>query len=194
MLRPIFCASALIVVSVVASGCTSNPVLPRETPTPAATQSAGSSAGPQFPTCAAVTTALGGLVGNLEYNAAASVAQTSPEAYEQLVCVYTTADAVTQLGVTIAAISFQQAEIDGYATLPNAIADERTGPYKAVIQTLAPGDTVDGILDSALYLFDTTYSVTIQGLSIGDPIPVSMPQLTVPAAIDAAFAIRALVG
>ncbi len=192
MPRALVAASAVVASALLVCGCTSNPVQPRITPTPV--ESPGPASGPQFPTCDQVTAALGGLVGELTYNPAASVAQTSPEAYPQAVCIYTTADAVTQLGVTMAAISFQQAEIDGYATLPNAIADDRTTQYKAVIQTLAPGDIDDGILDSALYLFDTSYSVTIQGLSTGDPIPVSMPQLTVAAAIDAAFGVRALVG
>ena len=66
--------------------------------------------------------------------------------------------------------------------------------YGAVIQTLGPDDAADGVLDSALYLFDTTYSITIQGVSTGDPIAVSLPQLTVSAAIDGAFAVRALLG
>ncbi len=194
MPRALFSASAVVIFALALCGCTSNPVQPRVTDTPAPSQTAAATAGPRFPTCAQVTDALGGLVTGLEYNAEASVAQTSPEAYEQAVCIFTTADGATQLGVTIAAIAFQQAEIDGYAALPNAIADDRTTPYKAVIQTLAPGDPDDGVLDSALYLFDTTYSITIQGISIGEPIAVTMPQLSVDAAIDGAFAVRALIG
>lgn len=183
-------ASAALITAVLLSACTSNPVAPR--PDPAPTASTGSAASGRFPTCAEVTAAIGSLVGELEFNAATSEAQTAPEDYEQRVCVYTTTDSATQLGVTIAAIPFQQAEIDSYATLPNAIADARTAQYGAVIQTLGPDDDTDGILDSALYLFDTTYSITVQGLSTGDPISVSLPQLTVPAAIDAAFAVRGL--
>ena len=118
--------------------------------------------------------------------------QTIPEAYDQLVCVYTTDDLATQIGVTFATIPFQQREIDSYATLPNSIADDRLAEYSAVLQTLAPGDGDDQILDSALYLFDTTVSITIQGLSTAAPIATSIPQLTLPTAIDAAFALRAL--
>jgi len=184
-------ASAALITAVLLSACTSNPVAPPPDPAPTAT-STGAAAGGRFPTCAEVTAAIGSLVGELEFNPATSEAQTAPEDYEQRVCVYTTADSATQLGVTIAAIPFQQAEIDSYATLPNAIADARTAQYGAVIQTLGPDDGADGILDSALYLFDTTYSITVQGLSTGDPISVSLPQLTVPAAIDAAFAVRGL--
>lgn len=175
-------------------GCTSNPVQPREPVSPDPTQSADAVAGPRFPTCDEVTDALAGLTGELEYDFDASVAQTSPEAYEQAVCIYVSEDGESQLGVTMAAISFQQAEIDGYATLPNAIADDRTEPYGAVIQTLAPGDVDDGVVDSALYLFDTVYSITVQGLSIAQPISVALPQLTVTATVDAAFAVRALLG
>ncbi len=186
-------SAALIAVALL-SACTSNPVAPQPDPTPSASSTATAAAGGRLPTCAEVTDALGSLVGSLAFNATTSEAQTAPEDYEQRVCVYETDDSTTQLGVTIAVIPFQQAEIDSYATLPNAIADDRLAQYGAVIQTLGPDDAADGILDSALYLFDTTYSITIQGVSTGDAIAVTLPQLTVPAAIDGAFAVRALLG
>lgn len=194
MLSRIAAASAALVAVALLSGCTSNPVAPQPEPTASAGSSAPATAGGRLPTCAEVTDAIGSLVGSLAFNATTSEAQTAPEDYAQRVCVYETEDSVTQLGVTIAAIPFQQAEIDSYATLPNAIADDRLAQYGAVIQTLGPDDAADGTLDSALYLFDTTYSITIQGVSTGDPIAVSLPQLTVSAAIDGAFAVRALLG
>lgn len=191
MLSRIAAASAALIAVVVLSACTSNPVSPKpddpSTATGPTTQS-----GPRFPTCAEVTVALGSLVGGLDFNQATSDEQTAPEDYDQRVCVYTTQDSVTQLGVTIAAIPFQQAELDSYATLPGAIPNERLSQSGAVLQTLGPDDAADGVLNSALYLFDTTYSITIQGFSTGEPIPVSLPQLTIAAAIDSAFAVRDL--
>ncbi|MCU1579682.1 MAG: hypothetical protein JWP19_1886 [Rhodoglobus sp.] len=189
--------SSAAILAILLAGCTSgaagepaaNPVI-TGAPTSPAPVAGGTT---HLPTCDAVTTALAGLQGNLAYNADLSASQTAQEAYDQRVCVYTTADAVTQLGVTVAAIPFQQAEIDGYATLPNAIADGRLAQYSGVLQTFATGDGDDGHLDSALYLFDTAISVTIQGVSKGDPTSVTIPQLTLPAAEDAAFAVRALV-
>ena len=174
-----------------AGGPAANPPITGAPTSPAPTLVAGGTA--HLPTCEAVTTALAGLQGDLVYNAGVSASQAAQETYDQRVCVYTTADTVTQLGVTIAAIPFQQAEIDGYATLPNAIADGRLAQYKGVLQTFVKGDGDDGHLDSALYLFDTAISVTIQGVSKGDPTSVTIPQLTLPAAEDAAFAVRALV-
>ncbi len=190
-----FAAAALVIFL---AGCTStsgtaaNPVITgasSASPSPTAAP-AGST---HLPTCEAVTTALAGLQGDLAFNADVSATQTSQETYEQRVCVYTTPDKVTQLGVTIAKIPFQQSEIDGYATLPNALSDPRLAQYKAVLQTFKAGDGDDGHLDSALYLFDTAISVTIQGVTTGGSTVTTLPQLTLPAAVDAAFAVRALV-
>ncbi len=175
------------------AGCTATP--DESAATPSASESGVAVGGATLlPTCDEVTEALGGIQGDLAFNEVSSAEQTNPEAYDQRVCVYTTADTVTQLGVTIAAIPFQQSEIDGYAALPNAIADDRLEPYHAALQTFAIDDADDGHLDSALYLFDTSVSITIQALSVGGP-PTSetLPALTVPAAVDAALAIRAFV-
>ena len=188
-LAPAFSAA---LIAVLLSACTPTTVGAPDAAAPTRTQTPSAAGGPRFPTCAQVAAAIGSIAGGLTYSAEVSAAQTAAEDYEQRVCVYTTADSVTQVGVTLAAIPFQQAEIDSYATLPNAIADDRLAQYGGVIQTLVADDGSDGSLDSALYLFDTNYSVTIQGVSTGDPISVSLPALTVPAAIDAAFAVRAL--
>jgi hypothetical protein len=191
-------ASAAAVLVLLLAGCTTatgtaaNPVITGAAPgTPTPTAAAGGST--HLPTCDAVATALAGLQADLVFNADLSASQTSQETYQQQVCVYTTPDTVTQLGVTIAKIPFQQSEIDAYATLPNAIADPRLAQYKAVLQTFKTGDGDDGHLDSALYLFDTAISVTIQGITTGGSTATTLPQLTVPAAVDAAFAVRALV-
>lgn len=129
----------------------------------------------------------------LAYNEETSTTNTAEEAYDQRVCVYVTDDAATQLGVTIAAIPFQQSELDAYATLPNAIADARLESTGAVLQTFATGDADDGHLDSPLYLFDSAYSITVQGITKGGSTASTLPQLTVAAATNAAFAVRALI-
>jgi hypothetical protein len=48
-------------------------------------------------------------------------------------------------------------------------------------------------LDSTLFVFDTVYSIAIQGFSDSAPSIETLPQLTVGAAADAAFAVHALV-
>jgi hypothetical protein len=171
------------------SGCTA-PAVQTPSPTPTALESGGSSpSAGALPGCDAIAVALGSLVDGLTYSEDASTTNTADEAYEQRVCVYVTDDQASQLGVTIADIPFQQAELDSYATLPNALADPRLGDSGAVLQTFETGDGDDGHLDSALYLFDTLHSITIQGVGA----PQSLPGLTLAAATDGAFAVRALV-
>lgn len=200
MLSRLATASAAVLVVALLAGCTAAPTGGETTPTDVATPaptngSASGNSGPSpFPPCDVVATAVAGVVTGLEYNEDLSVAQTAEEAYEQRVCVFTNADASAQVGITYAAIPFQQTELDAYSTLPNAIADDRLAEHKAVLQTLKTGDADDGHLDSALYLFDEQYSITIQGYAKdGGTTAQSLPQLSVAAATDAAFAARALV-
>lgn len=134
------------------------------------------------------------VLSGLAYDETVSAGQTADEAYDQRVCVFTTGDATTQVGVTLAAIPFLDTELETYGALPTSIADDRTAEHSAVLQTLKQGDADDGHLDSALYLFDKDYSITIQGLSAdGSSTLQTLPQLTVAAAADAAFAVRALI-
>lgn len=197
-LLPVAAATSAAALAILLAGCTAtsgtaaNPVITAAaSASPSPTAAAGGST--HLPTCDAVTTALAGLQADLAFNPDVSATQTGQEAYEQQVCVYTTPDKVTQLGVTIAKIPFQQSEIDSYGTLPNAITDPRLKQFKAVLQTFKTNDGDDGHLDSALYLFDTAISVTIQGITTGGSTMTTLPQLTLPAAVDAAFAVRALV-
>lgn len=187
-------ASLALCCAIALTGCTASPA-PAASPAPSTSSTAAPSVGgnPRLPGCDAVTTALGSLLDGLSYSKAVSDTNTAQEAYEQSVCVYVTADSATQIGVTIAAIPFLQTELDTYGALPNAIADPRVEPYGAVLQTFKPGDGDDGHLDSALYLFDTRYSITIQGLTKGGSTATTLPQLSVTAAEDAAFAVRALI-
>ena len=196
MPRPALAVSAALLVSLALAGC-SAPTPPPTGAAPELTPSATSSSGPVSPSgmpgCEAITGALGALVDGLAYDRATSETNTADEAYDQRVCVYVSPDGATQLGVTLAAIPFQQTEIDGYAALPNAVADDRLAPYSGVLQVFAAGDADDGHLDSQLYLIDTALSITIQGITEGGTTRETLPQLTVPAAIDGAFAVRALV-
>jgi hypothetical protein len=161
------------------AACTpaSNPAIDEPVPAlsnPATTGGAGS----LLPSCEAIAAELGNLDHALTYNLELSTSQTAEEAYDQRVCVFTSDDSSTQLGVTIAAIAFQQAELDGYATLPNSISDDRLTASGAV----------------PLDLFDTKYSITVQGESESGSTLATLPALTVGAAADAAFAVRALIG
>lgn len=167
------------------AGCTSVP--PVEAPTTAPTVApAAPAANGTLPSCDAVGTALGALVAELPFDEAAS-APSATESYEQRVCVFGPADG--RIGVTVAAIPFLDTELEVYGDSPNALADARLAEHGAVLQTLSLGDGDDGHLDSALYLFDLEYSITIQ--QSGSTV---LAQLTVPAAADAAFAVRALIG
>ncbi len=177
----------------VLAGCTAPAPAPEpsasSSPAPAA--SGGAPTGP-LPTCAAIGEAIVAITSGLVYDEAVSTAQTAPEAYDQRVCVFVADDGATQVGVTIATIPFLQEELDAYSTLPGAIADDRLGDSGAVLQTLDAADREDGHLDSALYLFDTTHSITVQGYSTAGDLATVLPDLSVTAATDAAFAVRAL--
>lgn len=158
-------------------------------PTPGPTTDAA-----PLPGCDEVTTTLGELVGPLAFDQEASDLQTAPEPYDQRVCVYTASDTHAQLSVTLATIPFDQARIDEYATQPGAITDDRLAEHNGVLLTLDPNDPTDGLLDSPLYLYDTRYSVTIYPVSVDAPISTVLPGLTVDAAVDAAVALRAMLG
>lgn len=185
--------TSALAVGLLLAGCTAgtaqeaaDPLL-TGTPTAAApTPVAGSKA--HFPTCEVVATTLAGMQGELVYDPITSASQTAQEAYEQRVCVYSSPDNQTQLGVTMASIPFQQSEIDGYAALPNAIADARLAQYRGVLQNFTSSDD-----DFRLSLFDVAISITIQGRSKAGPTSATIPALSLQGATDAEFALRALV-
>lgn len=195
-----------IVVTVLAASiltltaCTTTPAPTGSSTTPSGAPSGGSDGsspvtGPNpFPPCDVVAAALPGLLDGLAYDADLSASQTADEAYAQRVCVYTTPAGDAQIGVVFAAIPFQQSELEGYRTLPNALADDRLAEHGGVLQTFETGDGDDGHLDSALYLFDEQVSIAIQGYAAGGgDTAATLPGLTLEAATDAAFAARALV-
>jgi hypothetical protein len=178
-------ALLVLVTALALAGCTASPG-PTAEPTGASPATGAPAASGGLPSCEAVGTALGALVTGLPFDEPASSPSTT-ESYEQRVCVFGPADG--RIGVTVAAIPFLQTELDVYGASPNVIADTRTGEHGSVLQALVLDDANDGHLDSALYLFDLEYSITIQqsGATV-------LPQLTVLAATDALFAVRALIG
>ena len=196
--RPTVLAPAVLLVLAL-SACT--PGGTHSTAEPSAVAPSPSSAGgtdaegpSPFPTCDEVASSLDALLTDLEYDADLSAAQTAPEDYAQRVCVFRTADGGAQIGVTFAAIPFQQSELEAYRELPNSIADDRLAQHQAVLQTFQTDDGADGHLDGPLYLFDEQVSITIQGYAADRSSTVeSLPTLTLAAATDAAFAARALV-
>jgi hypothetical protein len=188
--------AAVLVVTAALAGCTPTPDSagsPTPQPSSAASSAAPSNDSATLPQCALVTGALGALADGLEYNEKVSVGQLGQEAYEQRICVYTSPDESVQLGVTISVIPFLETELEAYGALPTAIADERATAIHAVLQTLAVENGSADHLDSTLFLFDTTYSIAILGQSAGGETSAALPQLTVGAASDSAFAIRALI-
>lgn len=191
-------SAAAIAVVALLSGCT--PAAQSATPTPAPTAATstptGTAAAPDnsaLPGCSLVAHAIGALAGNLTYNEKVSKNQLGHEDFKQQICVFTSADDAVQLGVTISNIPFQEGELEGYRTLPNAIADDRATAADAVLQTLKVEGGPQSHLGSSLFLFDTTWSVSIQGVDKSGDSSASLPQLTVAAATDAAFAVRALI-
>ena len=191
MPRRLAATSIALLLACAIAGCTST----AGTQTPPADASTDASNGTTtggLPGCDAVTVALGALVGSLVLNEPVGDAQLAPESYDQRACVYTSTDENVRLGVTISAIPFLKEELDSYRLLPTAIPDDRATALNAVLQTRqVEGGSADH-LDSTLYLFDTVYSIAIEGSSAVEPVTLSLPQLTIGAATDAAFAIRAL--
>lgn len=202
MLRPTiapFAASAIALAALLA-GCAGGPAAEPDAPTlgpvttaPTLAPDAPAGGPGRLPQCEVVAASMFGLVDDLELDVATSRAQEAQEAYDQRVCVYRTADGSAAIGITIAEIPFQQTELDAYAQRPNAIADPRLDAHQAVLQTFETGDGDDGHLDSPLYLIDTEWSVTIQGVAEGSSVAEKLPQLTLPTAMDAAFAVRELI-
>jgi hypothetical protein len=198
--RPLAAAS-LLTLGLLVAGCST--AAPTNAPSPEAVAPSASpgngggasgGSGGTLPGCDAIGAAMFGMVDTLTLDAATSAAQEAQEEYEQRVCVFRSADGASAIGITIAAIPFLQPELEAYAARPNALADDRLAARSAVLQTFETGDGDDGVLDSQLYLIDTQWSITIQGLAEGSTIAVALPQLTVASAIDSAFAVRELVG
>jgi hypothetical protein len=190
----------VLAVGLLVSACTAtppaptNPTLGPVDSTPSAAPDGATGAGGNLPGCDAIAAAVFGMVDELDFDEAASLAQEAQEEYEQRVCVFRTADGTAAIGITIAGIPFQQTELDAYAARPNALADTRLEARGAVLQTFETGDGDDGFLDSPLYLIDTTWSITIQGVADGSTVAILLPQLTLQTATDSAFAVRDLVG
>jgi hypothetical protein len=189
----------VLALAVLVAGCTAPPAAtdaPTLGPiggTPSAAPGGSGGAG-RLPSCETVAASIFGLVDALEFDAPTSLAQEAQEEYEQRVCVFRSADGASAIGITIAGIPFQQPELDGYAARPNALTDARLEARSAVLQTFETGDGDDGFLDSPLYLIDTEWSITIQGVATGSTVAIALPQLTLPIATDAVFAVRDLVG
>ncbi len=167
------------------SACTTPaPAAPEPVPSPVVGDGTVAPAASGLPDCDTISTAVTAITAGLTYDTATSAAQTAPEAYDQRVCVWLTADGTGQVGITVAALPFLQSELDTYGAMPGAIADDRLAAHGGVLETLAAGDGDDGILDSPLYLFDLEYSVTVQAVST----PIGFSD-----SVDAAFAVRELV-
>jgi hypothetical protein len=188
--------AAALLIALSLAACTAAPT-PASTPSAAPSDAETAPASPGgagiLPGCDAIAPLVVALTPGLAFDADVSAAQTAPEAYDQSVCVWVSADGASQVTISVAAIPFLETELQAYGTLPNAIADDRLALHGAVLQTLQADDPADGHLDGPLYLFDLEYSVTIQGATTAGTVANALPQLTMASTVDAAFAVRELV-
>ena len=156
------------------------------TPAPDATdQGAG------LPECDVIGEAASALLTGLDYSERLSSVPLPAEAYAQRLCVFSTADETAQIGITIAAVPLLPTEIELYATMPTSVADERLVDGQ-VLQRYSLTDDPAGPLSGALSLFDAGVTVTVQGFTTTGDLATALPQLTVPVATDALFAVRAI--
>ena len=181
------------------AGCTGG-AAPSPSPTaggggllPSAGPSADLSTDPAagLPECDAVGAAAGSLLDGLAFSERLSSVELPAEAYAQRLCVFSTDDESAQIGITIAAVALLPTEIELYASMPTSVADDRLVAGQ-VLQRYSTGDDPAGPLSGAESLFDATVTVTVQGFTTGAPMPEVLPGLTVPAATDALFAVRAI--
>ena len=181
------------------AGCTD-----ASTPTPSPTSNGGgllpsadASADPStdqgagLPECDVVEGAAGSLVDGLAFSERLSAVELPAEAYAQRLCVFSNADDSAQIGITIATVALLPTEIELYASMPTSVADDRLVAGQ-VLQRHSTTDDPAGALTGAESLFDATVTVTVQGFTTGAPMPEALPGLTVTAATDALFAVRAI--
>jgi hypothetical protein len=177
------------------AGCTGvptpspSPVADGDAPATGAAPSSDPAAG--LPDCETVGAAAGPLIDGLGYSERLSSVELPAEAYAQRLCVFSTADETAQIGITISAIALLPTEIELYATMPTSVADDRLVDGQ-VLQRYSTDDDPTGPLSGAISLFDETMTVTVQGYTTGAPMPEALPGLTVAAATDALFAVRAI--
>jgi len=188
-------AIALVAAAgILLAACTST-----TTPTPAPTSGGGLlptaepsvDPGAGLPDCDAVAAAAGPLLDGLAFNERFSSVELPAEAYAQRLCVFSTDDESTQIGITIAAVALLPTEIELYATMPSTLDDDRLVDGQ-VLQRTSITDEPTGPLTGALSLFDATVTVTVQGYTPTGSLAEALPGLTVPAATDALFAVRAI--
>lgn len=192
---------AVIAAALLLAGCaaTSAPDASDASATAGATGGATAGAGggtaapvTGLPECDTVEAAAAALLDGLAFSERLSAAALPTESYAQRLCVFSTADDSAQIGITLAAVPLLDSELETYGQSATAVHDDRLADHQ-VLQVYTLGDADDGHLDGSLSLFDAGVSVTIQGYAGGGSSLAALPQLTVAAATDAAFAVRAIV-
>jgi len=183
-------ASVAVLAALTLAACSSPPESPEPIETGASNPPPGQSLA-KLPECDQVTEAIGPIIGALAFiDGSIGV---DPEGLQQSACMYGNDDETVRIGVTVTMIPFRTDEIEAFRTLPNAIDDDRAVAIGAVLQTAQVEEGPEDHLDSTLFVFDTVYSVAIQGFSDSLPGAETLPQLTVGASSDAAVAVHALV-
>lgn len=166
--------------------------MPSQPPTPRPESSASGEPGADLPDCEAVRAAIGSIAGDLEFDPSSGEAGADGEGIEQRSCLYSSGAGAVTIQVTVSRIAFREEELEAYRSLPTVIDDERARQSGAVLQTVRAEGGPDDHLGSTMFLFDRVYSIAIESGSVAEPTSVTLPALTVGAAADAAFAIRAL--
>jgi hypothetical protein len=181
-------------VSLALAGCTTGQASTTEAASPAPTPSSTTAAVRPglFPTCAQIQTAMGPLVTGLTLDEQAAANQITDEDYDQFVCVWAAADGQSGVGVTLSGITILDTEMAQFAEGQTVIDDQRAADLGAILQTLDLPNGPTDHLPATLLLFDTTLTVAIMGSSADGDTVDELPQLTIGAASDAAFAVFAL--
>ncbi len=183
---------ALVVVGGTA-GCTS-----QAAPTPTASASASAdpeiaAAAARLPSCDDVANVLGPVATGLSYDETSSTSLDEGSSGQRS-CAFTSADNTDQLLVLATVSPLSSDQLGTLRAEKTTIADPRSTAIDSVLQTSKANDGPSSHLDSVLLLVGPTYTLVLGAQSTGTDAAAAFPSLTVAAAADALFNVRALIG
>ena len=189
----------LAAAGILLAGCADGQSTTTAPPSPDATAGGGllpttdpaADPGAGLPDCDAVAEAAGPLLDGLAFDERFSSVELPVEDYAQRLCVFSTDDESAQIGITIATVALLPTEVELYSTMPGVMPDDRLVDGQ-VLQRTSITDEPTGALTGSLSLFDSTVTVTVQGSAPQGSIAEALPGLTMPAATDALFGVRAI--
>lgn len=183
-------AAVVITLAGCTAGATSDTDLASPPPTPTSSSTAARPG--LFPTCAQIQTAMGSLVTGLALDEEAAANQITDEDYDQFVCIWAAPDGQSGIGVTLSGITMLDTEMTQFAEGQTVIDDQRATDLGAILQTMSLPNGPTDHLPATLLLFDRTLTVAVTGSSADGDTVDELPQLSIGAASDAAFAVFAL--